>query len=185
MEQQNTGFQSVSGQSSSPGTAPAPQNPQPGVYQAQFSPERQQPMLQSPIPAGPAPTFYTPTPAPVPQQPQSEQPTPPGDDEPEGWQGVRLSPAARRIAIIVAGILFLLGAGIVGFIWWRNVQQGQTAQDPVSSAISFDVQQLPLNEISSGALPTIQGSRKMSINGQLEVKSSSIDRQPSSSHCPR
>jgi hypothetical protein len=150
-------------------------------YQAQFSPERQQPMLQYPAPAAPAQPLYTPTPAPTPPptpvQPPTPQPepTPPQDDEPdEGWQGVHLSPAARRIAIIVAGILLLLGAGITGFVLWRNAQQTASVNDPINSAIGFDIQQLPLNEISSGALPTIQGSRKMSVNGQLEVKNSLI-----------
>lgn len=180
MEQQNTGFQSVSGQPSSPGIAPDPQIQRSVNYQAQFSPERQQPMLQYPAPAAPTQPLYTPTPAPTPPTPvqppapQPEQPTPPQEEEPdEGWRGVHLSPAARRIAIIVAGILLLLGMGITGFVLWRNAQQTATA-DPVNSAIGFDIQQLPLNEISSGALPTIQGSRKMSINGQLEVKSSLI-----------
>lgn len=171
LEQQNTGFQSVSGQPSSPGTISEPQVRRSASYQAQFSPERQQPMLQYPAPAAPAQPLYVPTPTPSAPAPQS---TPPNDEEPDdGWQGVHLSPAARRIAIVVAVILLLLGAGITGFVLWRNAQQ-TAAIDPVNSAIGFDVQQLPLNEISSGALPTIQGSRKMSINGQLEVKNSLI-----------
>lgn len=163
--QQNTGFQGVAGQNVSRGIAPDAQPPV--SYQAQFAPSAQ-PTLQYP-----APVNYAPTPPVTPPEPPEEEP----DAKPRfSLRSIRLTPMARTILITSALFAVLAAAAVGGYLYWQSRQSAQqaTSDASVSSALSFDVQQLPLNELGAGALQTIQGTRKLSINGQLEVNNSLV-----------
>ena len=155
---QSTGFQDGNRRSAADSVSvpPRPANPQ---YSAQFSPQ---------------PTLQYPTPTYLPQTPATP---PPPEREPESRPRLKLSAAQiRTIAIIAALFLLLVGGGVAVYLFGKAREDAQkTSGTPtVSSALSFDIQQLPLNELSSGTLPTIQGSKKLSVNGQLEVHNSLI-----------
>jgi hypothetical protein len=161
---QNTGFQGVSRQGGSPDIISNPQKPP--TYQAQFG-QSAQPTIQYTTP-----TNYVQTP-----QPSAPQPEPPHDDGEvkPWWSALKLTPKARTILLIVAALLVLVGGGVAAFLALQSRTTPKTADNnALNTAVSFDVQQLPLSEFSAGTLPTIQGTRKLSINGQLEVHNSLI-----------
>lgn len=166
--EQNTSFESA-GESTSPtlisrGQQSVPQRPA-ASYSAQFSPSRQQSIPERPIASAPVASALAPTPQPnvssVPPRPKARS-----------WPAV--SAFARRIALVVAGLVLFLGIGVGAYVLWHVMRGEQVVDAPVTSAVAFDIQQLPLGDLGADMLPTLQGSRKLSINGLLEVKNTLI-----------
>lgn len=163
----DTGLQNIAGQQAVSDISSArPQSP------AQFAGEAQQ------VTQYPGGVSYSPSPggAQVPSptvRPAREQDK--DERSPAAPPRTHFSPLTR--ILMVMSVVVLLGGTVAvgGFMIWRSRQPAASNSSALNSpAASFDIQQVALNQLSASSLPTIQGSRKLNINGQLEISNSLI-----------